>query len=59
MKKEFQAYKWSKKTSGEYKRNTLKQRVPSDNQADHAIDAARYAITYYAEGLKEDTNGII
>ena len=58
MKKEFQSYKWAKKTSGEYKRNTLKQRVPSDNQADHAIDAARYAITYYAEGLKEDTNGI-
>jgi len=52
--KEFQAYKWAKKTNGEYKRNTLKQRVPSDNQKDHLIDAARYAITYYAEGLKEE-----
>lgn len=56
--REFESYKWAKKTNGEYKRNTLKQRVPKDNQADHAIDAARYAVTYYAEGLKEDENGI-
>jgi phage terminase large subunit len=56
--KEMQGYKWAKKTSGEYKRNTLKQRVPADNQPDHAIDAARYAITYFAEGLKDNENGL-
>ena len=57
MIKELQGYKWGKKPNGEFKRNTLKQRIPADNQKDHAIDAARYAITYYAEGLKNIDNG--
>jgi phage terminase large subunit len=51
---EIQSYKWAKARNGEYKRNTLKQRVPVENQSDHALDAARYAITYYTQGLENE-----
>ena len=43
---ELKKLRWAKLTNGEFKRNSLGQRVAVDKD-DHAIQAALYAFTYY------------
>jgi phage terminase large subunit len=53
---------WQKDKSGNYKYNTLGQRIPSENEIkfngytikDHAVDAVRYALSYYLAPYKKD-----
>lgn len=50
LKAEFDTYQWAKDRQGEFKRNVAGNRVPVDKD-NHAIDAVRYAVTYYADPL--------
>lgn len=56
LRSEMAAYKWAKDKSGNYKRNTLKQRVPIQNVKDHAIDASRYGMNYFNAALKAEAS---
>lgn len=52
--KELKGYLWDKDRSGNYKRNSLGQRVPVQNVNDDSIDATRYAATYYMDFNLQD-----
>lgn len=44
-REEFKKQKWAKDRQGNYKRNTMGQRVPVDKD-DHTVDATRYALAF-------------
>jgi phage terminase large subunit len=46
--KELPLQKWAKDKQGNYKRNSLGQRIPVDKD-NHSIDAIRYALSFYRE----------
>ena len=45
---EHKSAKWAKDKNGNYKRNSLGQRVPVD-KLNHGLDGVRYTLAFYAQ----------